>query len=112
MKLANVYVGNNLAGILTEDDLGYEFRYDSDYLKSEVAESVSLTLPLSAKPYRDKVLFPFFDGLIPEGWLLDIAEQSWKISARDRFSLLLACCKDCIGNVSVIPSNGKEVADE
>ncbi len=112
MKKANVYVGNNLAGVLTEDDLGYEFRYDSDYLKSEGAEAVSLTLPLSAKPYRDKVLFPFFDGLIPEGWLLDIAEQSWKISARDRFSLLLACCKDCIGNVSVIPVNEKEVADE
>ncbi len=112
MKKANVYVGNNLAGVLTEDDLGYEFRYDSDYLKSEGAEAVSLTLPLSAKPYRDKVLFPFFDGLIPEGWLLDIAEQSWKISARDRFSLLLACCKDCIGNVSVIPVNVKETADE
>ncbi len=112
MKQANVYVGNNLAGGLTEDDLGYEFRYDSDYLKSEGADAVSLTLPLSAKPYRDKVLFPFFDGLIPEGWLLDIAEQSWKISARDRFSLLLACCKDCIGNVSVIPVDGKEVADE
>lgn len=112
MKQANVYVGNNLAGVLTEDDLGYEFKYDSDYLKSEGAEAVSLTLPLSAKPYRDKVLFPFFDGLIPEGWLLDIAEQSWKISARDRFSLLLACCKDCIGNVSVIPTDGKEVADE
>lgn len=112
MKQANVYVGKNLAGVLTEDDLGYDFRYDSDYLKSEGAEAVSLTLPLSAKPYRDKVLFPFFDGLIPEGWLLDIAEQSWKISARDRFSLLLACCKDCIGNVSVIPVDGKEVADE
>ena len=112
MKQANVYVNNSLAGVLTEDDLGYEFRYDSDYLKSEGAEAVSLTLPLSEKPYRDKVLFPFFDGLIPEGWLLDIAEQSWKISARDRFSLLLACCKDCIGNVSVIPVDGKEVANE
>lgn len=112
MKQAKVHVGNNFAGILTEDDLGYGFRYDSDYLKSEGAEAVSLTMPLSTKPYRDKVLFPFFDGLIPEGWLLDIAEQSWKISARDRFSLLLACCKDCIGNISVTPIEGKEVADE
>lgn len=112
MKKANIYVGNNLAGVLTEDDLGYEFKYDSNYLKLKNAEAVSLTLPLSAKPYRDKVLFPFFDGLIPEGWLLDIAEQSWKISTRDRFSLLLACCKDCIGNVSVIPVDGKEVTDE
>ena len=112
MKQAHVYVNNSLAGVLTEDDLGYEFRYYSDYLKSEGANAVSLTMPLSVKPYRDKVLFPFFDGLIPEGWLLDIAEQSWKISARDRFSLLLACCKDCIGNVSVIPVDGKGAKDE
>lgn len=103
MKQARVYVGKSLAGVLTEDDMGYEFKYDSGYLQSDKAEAVSLTMPLTEKPYRDKVLFPFFDGLIPEGWLLDIAEQSWKISARDRFSLLLACCKDCIGNVSIVP---------
>lgn len=111
MKQAEVYVGKSLAGMLTEDDLGYEFRYDTDYLKSDKPEAVSITMPLTETPYRDKVLFPFFDGLIPEGWLLDIAEQSWKISVRDRFSLLLACCKDCIGNVSIIPVEEKEVAD-
>ena len=103
MKRAKVFLNNMLAGILTEDDTGYEFRYDSDYLKSDGAVAISLTMPLIDKPYHSNVLFPFFDGLIPEGWLLDIAEQSWKISARDRFSLLLACCKDCIGNVSIVP---------
>lgn len=108
MKQAKVILNNALAGILTEDDMGYEFRYDSDYLNSTEAVAVSLTLPLTDKSFRDKVLFPFFDGLIPEGWLLDIAEQSWKISARDRFSLLLACCKDCIGNISIIPIDKKE----
>lgn len=108
MKQAKVYINDLYAGVLTEDDRGYEFRYDSDYLKSDGASAVSLTMPLTDRPYRDKVLFPFFDGLIPEGWLLDIAEQSWKISARDRFSLLLACCKDCIGNVSVVPLESGE----
>ena len=111
MKQAKVFISNILAGILTEDEAGYEFMYLPEYLASDSAIPVSLTLPLSDKPYRDKVLFPFFDGLIPEGWLLDIAEQSWKISARDRFSLLLACCKDCIGNVSVIPMEESEVKD-
>lgn len=108
MKEAEVFVNKTLAGILTEDDMGYEFRYVAEYLQSEQAEAVSLTLPLTDKAYRDKVLFPFFDGPIPEGWLLDIAEQSWKISGRDRFSLLLACCKDCIGNVSIVPVERKE----
>ncbi len=109
MKRAKVFINSSLAGILTEDDMGYEFHYDSDYLGSDKAEAISLTLPLTKKSYRDKVLFPFFDGLIPEGWLLDIAEQSWKISSRDRFSLLLACCKDCIGNISIIPEIRMEV---
>ena len=53
-------------------------------------------------------LFPFFDGLIPEGWLLDIAEKNWKLNPRDRMGLLLACCKDCIGAVSVYPINEEE----
>ena len=101
MKQAVVFLRGIKAGILTEDENGSKFEYDTDYLTSVNAEAVSLTLPLSDKPYRDKVLFPFFDGLIPEGWLLDIAEKNWKIDARDRMSLLIACCKDCIGAVGV-----------
>ena len=62
MKQAKVYVSNTFAGILTEDDMGYEFQYDSEYIKSDKSEVVSLTLPLTDKPYRDKVLFSFFDG--------------------------------------------------
>lgn len=103
MKRALVYLHNRLAGRLTEDENGYTFEYDADYLASDGAEAVSLTLPVRQEAYRDTVLFPFFDGLIPEGWLLGIAERSWKRDQRDRMSLLLACCKDCIGAVSVIP---------
>lgn len=103
MKQAKIYMYNVFAGILTEDENGYKFEYDSDYLANEKAESISLTLPLTDKAYISNVLHPFFDGLIPEGWLLDIAEKNWKINNRDRMSLLLACCKDCIGAVSVQP---------
>ena len=104
MKQAQVFFKENFAGILTEDENGYTFTYNTDYLQKHEAKAISLTLPLSKRPYNSQVLFPFFDGLIPEGWLLDIAEQSWKINFRDRMSLLLACCKDCIGAVSIIPS--------
>lgn len=105
MKQAKVYLHDRLAGRLVEDENGFTFAYDAAYLKLPDAEAVSLTLPLGEQVYRDTVLFPFFDGLIPEGWLLDIAERSWKINQRDRMSLLLACCKDCIGAVSVIPDD-------
>ena len=105
MKRADIYLFDYKAGTLTEDESGFTFAYDKDFLASDHAQAISLTLPLQDEPYRDTVLFPFFDGLIPEGWLLNIAEHIWKINQRDRMSLLLACCKDCIGAVSVIPEN-------
>lgn len=92
-----------LAGLLVEDENGYSFCYDHQYLNSESAEPVSLTLPLQEENYYSNVLFPFFDGLIPEGWLLEMAGRSWKIDRRDRMSLLMTCCKDCIGAISVVP---------
>ena len=103
MKKAKVYMHDLSAGILTEDENGYSFCYDPHYLLRANAEAVSLTLPLQEKAHHSDVLFSFFDGLIPEGWLLDVAERSWKIDQRDRMSLLLTCCKDCIGAVSVVP---------
>lgn len=103
MKSARIYMYNRYAGRLTEDENGFHFVYDSGYLAAPDAEAISLTMPLREAPYDDKVLFPFFDGLVPEGWLLNIAERSWKINQRDRMSLLLACCKECIGAVSVVP---------
>lgn len=96
MKRGKVYLHNQLAGLLVEDENGFTFQYDEKFLKQSNAQCVSLTLPLTDKPYKNNVLFPFFDGLIPEGWLLDIAEKNWKINQRDRMSLLLACCKDCL----------------
>lgn len=73
-----------------------------------IAEPISLTLPLRREAYQSTVLFPFFDGLIPEGWLLDVALRNTDISILDRLSLRLLCCKDCIGAVSVIPDNEEE----
>lgn len=101
MRKAKVFYHDIPAGELSETDDGYAFIYHSGYVSNE-AEPVSLTLPVRKEPYVSNVLFPFFDGLIPEGWLLDIAEKNWKIDPRDRMGLLLACCRDCIGAVSII----------
>jgi len=102
MRRAKILFNDEVAGFLFENEEGYHFIYDSSYLKKENPKPVSLTLPLSEKNYRSSILFPFFDGLIPEGWLLEVAEKNWKLNERDRMGLLLACCRDCIGSVSVI----------
>lgn len=102
MRKAAIKIEDQIAGWLTQDEQGYHFVYDRAYAAQPGAREVSLTLPLSEVSYSSKVLFPFFDGLIPEGWLLDIAEKNWKLDPRDRMGLLLSCCKDCIGAVSVV----------
>ena len=102
MRQADIYRKGILAGVLTEDDGEYRFCYDETYLAQEDAQPVSLTLPLQNEAFVSPVVFPFFDGLIPEGWLLDVALRNTDISILDRMSLLLLCCKECIGSVSVI----------
>ena len=102
-KTANVLYDGILAARLSETDDGYLFEYDEKYLKQQESKLISLTLPKRKEPYTSKVLFPFFDGLIPEGWLLDIAVNHWKVKANDRFVLLLATCRDTIGAVTVEP---------
>jgi serine/threonine-protein kinase HipA len=102
-KKAKVLFKGKHAGTLIETDSGYTFAYLENYLTNKASQAVSNTLPLSNKPYLSKTLHPFFDGLIPEGWLLDLAELTWKLNPRDRMALLLTCCKDTIGAVSVVP---------
>lgn len=101
MRKGRVYFKGVKAGMVWQNEEGYGFQYDKAYLDSKLAEPVSLTLPLSEKPFLNKTMIPFFDGLIPEGWLLDITTQNWKLDNRDRMGLLLVACKDCIGAVSI-----------
>ena len=100
MRKAEIYLYDRMAGILIEDENGYTFQYDEQYLADNPVR-LSVTLPLQIQEFRDRVLFPFFDGLIPEGWLLEIAADNWKLDPHDRMGLLLACCCDCIGAASV-----------
>lgn len=100
-RSADVYVRKIYAGTVRETDAGYSFLYDSDYLSRSDALPVSITLPLTDRAFTSSVLFPFFDGLIPEGWLLDAACRNWKLNRNDRFGLLMVCCRDCIGDVSI-----------
>lgn len=110
MRRAKVIMYDDLAGILTENEDGYHFTYDNQYLESEGTEPISLTIPLKAETYSSKILFPFFDGLIPEGWLLDFTTKNWKLDDRDRMGILLVACVDCIGAVSIVEI--KENVDE
>ncbi len=101
MKRGLVYKKDKLAGTVWEDENGYSFQYNEEYLRSPIYGVVSRTFPLRSETFNDKNMLPFFDGLIPEGWLLEIALDNWKLDKRDRMNLLLTLCEDCIGDISI-----------
>lgn len=104
MRSARIYYDSIVAGKLIETDDGeYSFTYTQEYVKEFPAKFITFSLPVRSESYLSNRLFPFFEGLIPEGWLLNIASKKWKINQNDRMGLLLACCQNCIGAVSVQP---------
>jgi serine/threonine-protein kinase HipA len=108
-RKAWVYYKDIKAGVVEQLEEMYQFYYLAEYLERKNAAPVSLTMPLQKEPYITKDLHPFFDGLIPEGWLLDVAHETWKVSRTDRMGILLIACQDCIGAVSIIDATQREL---
>jgi serine/threonine-protein kinase HipA len=103
-RRGTVRVDGQRAGEIVETETGTRFTYDPAWLATPDARPVSLTLPLRSEPHEAKGLLPFFENLLPEGWLLEIATAKLKIGKDDAFGLLLATCADCVGAVEVIAS--------
>ena len=100
MRKAGIFYSNELAGYLAETSSGYTFQYDPEFLKKNIP--ISMSLPPREEPYQSKELFPFFKGLLPEGWYLDIVTATQKIDKEDSFGLLLNTTNlDTIGAVTV-----------
>ncbi len=104
MRKAVVFIHNKRAGILSEETSDkYRFTYDDAY----DGEAVSLTMPISQKEYLYTSFPPFFEGLLPEGVMLEGLLRINKIDKTDFFSQLIATGNDLVGAVTV-----KEVTDE
>jgi serine/threonine-protein kinase HipA len=102
-RAGKVLLDGELVGKIEEIDDQTSFVYLPEWLQRKDAVPVSLTLPLRPEPYLSKGLHPFFENLLPEGWLLEVSSKKLKISKDDAFGLLLATCRDCIGAVEIEP---------
>jgi serine/threonine-protein kinase HipA len=100
-RMGQVRLSGRLVGTIEEDDRQTVFTYSPEWLSQPDAVPVSLTLPLRKESYVSQELHPFFENLLPEGWLLDVTTKKLKISKDDSFGLLLATCQDCVGAVEI-----------
>lgn len=102
-RTAEVRLDGRRAGVLREVEGGTTFVYDPQWLTLPDAQPIALTMPLRDSPYDSRGLHPFFENLLPEGWLLELATHKLKIAKDDAFGLLLATCADCVGAVEIVP---------
>jgi serine/threonine-protein kinase HipA len=101
-RMGIVRLDGERVGTIAEIEVGTRFTYDAAWLERSDAEPISLTLPLRAEPYDSRSLHPFFENLLPEGWLLEIATRRLHITKEDAVGLLLAVCADCAGAVEIV----------
>lgn len=99
MRKAKVFVNGVLAGTLEEVVKGkkYVFAYEETFL----GPSVSLTMPMNQRIYEFDRFPPFFEGLLPEGMMLESLLKRAKIDRDDFFKQLVTVGKDLVGNVTV-----------
>jgi serine/threonine-protein kinase HipA len=106
-RRAHIQIDGTHVGTLVESEDQFQFRYDTAWLNKSNATPISKTMPLREEPYTSRNLHPFFENLLPEGWLLELSTAKFKISKDDIFGLLLATCSDCFGAVEVLPLAGE-----
>lgn len=98
MRKACVLVNDVEAGILDELENGkYKFSYHVDYHGAPV----SLTMPLAHKIYEFDRFPPFFEGLLPEGIMLDALLRKYKLDKNDYFGQLIKVGHDVVGAVTI-----------
>ncbi len=101
MRKADVYMHGVHAGILTETEKRKAWQFE--YLKSYAGPAVSLTMPVEESSFSFREFPPFFEGLLPEGIMLEGMLRQLKIDRKDYFSQLLATGEDLVGAVTVKP---------
>jgi serine/threonine-protein kinase HipA len=99
MKRAKVFVDGIEAGELQELELGKHYRFV--YKAGFEGPSVSLEMPLTAQSYEYSCFPPFFEGLLPEGIMLEGLLRQVKIDRNDLMSQLIAVGADLVGNVTI-----------
>ncbi len=101
---AKVCFENKLAGILCYVEGIYTFKYNLDYLTGG-GLPIAYSLPLSIETYESDMLFPFFEGLLSEGWLRDIQCRTQKVDKKNLLKRLILNGRDMVGAVSIIGEN-------
>jgi serine/threonine-protein kinase HipA len=103
--LLDVWFAETKAGALSQDDGGaLSFSYDPQYRAAKEPRAISFSMPLQDAPYADRVVRPFFSGLLPDEGARQRLAGALGISAGNAFGLLEVIGGECAGALSLYPA--------
>jgi serine/threonine-protein kinase HipA len=105
IEQATVYYGPKEAGVLRHTSDGFEFCYHSAYRSDPHAKPITRRLPLNRSRFAFKSLLPWFQDVLPEGWVINALGQTRQLNEMEQFALLLHMGTDTLGPVSLHPVN-------
>ncbi|MBN2600621.1 MAG: HipA N-terminal domain-containing protein [Candidatus Marinimicrobia bacterium] len=99
MRSAKIFLHGEFTGVLEEIEYGkrYRFIYSDDYS----GDAISHTMPVEKREFEFNRFPPFFDGLLPEGVMLEGLLRQGKIDRNDLFGQLIAVGQELVGAVTV-----------
>lgn len=105
VRSACVYYNNILAGYLLQNGRRFAFLYDPQYIASR-NPSIALDMPKKKRFFSSPYLFPYFQGLLPEGANKSFFCDRLGIPRSDKFMMLLKLANyETIGAVTVRERN-------
>ena len=103
-RILDVWFYGNKAGQLVQDDSGrLQFAYNADYLGSKQPWPLSVSMPVGATVFEDRVARPFFAGLLPEDLIRRKVAKLLGVSEKNPFSMLEVIGGECAGALSFYP---------
>lgn len=103
-RVLDVYLHADKVGQLIQDDDGrLSFQYDAGYLASSSPMAISVSLPLTDEPYADKLVRPFFSGLLPEETARARLAGALGVSRENPFGMLEIIGGECAGALTLLP---------
>jgi serine/threonine-protein kinase HipA len=99
-RVAYVYFNDLYVGKIYETSEGFNFVYDSNYILT--GTPIGFNYPFKQTKYFSQSLFPIFENLVSEGWLLNLQSKMQHIDKKDKLGILINNGKDLIGAITIL----------
>ena len=88
------------------------FAYDDSYMAEKNHRPISISLPLSKKPFSAESTRNYFEGLLPEGFTRKSIADSMHSDPDDYISILRELGRECLGAIQILDESIRTVEAE